>query len=89
MSAALREPLPRALRDGRPLGADGSAGRCEVTPPPWLRAPACASAHASGRARPNAALAATALTAATTTPRAASSHQWLAVTSTTNVTSAG
>ena len=47
-------------------------------------------AHASGRARPNAALMQRrAATAATATPSAASSHQWLAVTSTTNVTSTG
>ena len=46
-------------------------------------------AQASGRARASSACAASAETAAVAPPRTASNHQWLAVATTTNVTSAG
>src|SRR5215207_5200326 len=70
-----------SARPARPL-ADLVAHACAL-------APAVRQAHASGRARAKAALAAYAETAATSAPSAASSQKWLAVTITTKVTTSG
>ena len=87
-SRAVARSSPR-----QPLRARGARGRPGRSVHLLVHAVTLASrvrqAHASGRARAKASEAATAETAATIAPRAASIQKWLAVTTTTKVTTSG